>query len=1172
MNNLKQKWFISFAGFVGLIIFFLVTYHIVFNSKKFQTHVKNTLNDFLNIEISWDDMHFNGATGRFYGKNLKLDLIKNKTHIELKEFKLSISPIYLLIKKIHLLELTADGLNIEFPPPQQDKAENKKKAPQKNLEDILDLIFIERSKISHVTINGQGEFTLKLENLEAKALSTFFFYRRGLEIILTSLDYRSPRFDVFLDHLELEGTGDISYDMVTQKNRPSFQGGMIFTGLTYALNKKPNPWNESLAWHPSLTDYLKQIYSGMIPENRSIGYLDKVSIPIKLTPGNLNFKNAIIQGLNGIIAINGNYDFSGKYRATLKTLKPMMMAYLPVGKAKLKNVFEFMDISLESMGEITKNLEGNAKAKLKINLTHNLANAEGSDLSLTSEATYYDGLINIPETKVNLGPGNLKAKTSLDLNSKKMRSDISGENLDVQTVVHFFSSIDIPGMAGINGMISGELKNPRFDLDLKSGDFGYESLRFGSFNGKLNISDQNLRLTGESLLEGLGLGHLDLKIESVFRSSEQVVDLNTSFNNLPAGALLKTKALTGTVNGNFNLKKQKQFYDGNSIIEASEINWYQIPLKKAQAKLLIKNKNLTIKDVLLEWGKIPSTLLNESLTFHMNQTGSDFEGKLLPNLEAKGHYDKTRPDELSFSLKATNASFLFLAQALPFESTQTDVSGSFEGVYHFKNPMNSTLKSQITQFILMGPTQEMKLLRPSPINFENGTITWQNTAFKWGDGGITLNGPLSFEQNSHLQIKGDLPLKEVSIFLPFLAEADGTAQSDLLWENSFFKPKYTGKMEMEHSLLRLRGLRGEYADIVGQLALDADKIIFQNIKTLYEDSPMEIDGWIEYDRENKKLTGSNLAVTAREMPLYQNNVWRALTDANITLIGSGSNIKLAGSLNVVEGLYYKDYSLSQFVLKPVGIDQGSKENLLPGFFDNLNFDLGIKSTGDFEVKNNLANLSLSADLRLKGTTSDPVLSGSVNVIEGEILAFGLDFENASGFATFNENQKLIPLIEFSAAYDIQDYEIIAKIKGYANNLQMDLESKPALNKNEIISLIAYGRTPEQLTGAERNLFTTSAIASQVVGILQRPLSKATKLDIIKLEADYKRQEESPSRFSIGKRISDRFSLSFTTDLSLDESFKGVDVEYRILDNLLMKSTKDTGTRYRFDLTWRLTAY
>ena len=154
----------SFAGLMGLIVFFLVTYHIVFNSKTFQTHVKNTLNDFLNIEISWDEMHFNGATGLFYGKNLKLDLIKHNIHIELKEFKLSISPIYLLIKKIHLLELTADGLNIDMPLPEQKIDQKQKKAPQKNLENILDLIFIERAKISHVTINGQGEFVLKLEN------------------------------------------------------------------------------------------------------------------------------------------------------------------------------------------------------------------------------------------------------------------------------------------------------------------------------------------------------------------------------------------------------------------------------------------------------------------------------------------------------------------------------------------------------------------------------------------------------------------------------------------------------------------------------------------------------------------------------------------------------------------------------------------------------------------------------------------------------------------------------------------------------------------------------------------------------------------------------------------------------------------------------------------------
>src|SRR5690606_37753349 len=126
--------------------------------------------------------------------------------------------------------------------------------------------------------------------------------------------------------------------------------------------------------------------------------------------------------------------------------------------------------------------------------------------------------------------------------------------------------------------------------------------------------------------------------------------------------------------------------------------------------------------------------------------------------------------------------------------------------------------------------------------------------------------------------------------------------------------------------------------------------------------------------------------------------------------------------------------------------------------------------------------------------------------------------------------------------------------------------------NDIVSLIAFGQTPDQLNIGDRNLFSRAAIASQIVGILQRPFSKATHLDVVRLDSELAGQQATASRFSIGKRLSDRVSFAFTTDLSLDEAYKGIVLEYELIDNLLLKGSKDTGSRYRFDLTWRFETY
>ena len=50
------------------------------------------------------------------------------------------------------------------------------------------------------------------------------------------------------------------------------------------------------------------------------------------------------------------------------------------------------------------------------------------------------------------------------------------------------------------------------------------------------------------------------------------------------------------------------------------------------------------------------------------------------------------------------------------------------------------------------------------------------------------------------------------------------------------------------------------------------------------------------------------------------------------------------------------------------------------------------------------------------------------------------------------------------------------------------------------------------------------------------------------------------------------AITVNTDLEVETASQGLGLEYLITDNLLIKGSKDTGSRYRFDLTWRMEAY
>jgi hypothetical protein len=86
-------------------------------------------------------------------------------------------------------------------------------------------------------------------------------------------------------------------------------------------------------------------------------------------------------------------------------------------------------------------------------------------------------------------------------------------------------------------------------------------------------------------------------------------------------------------------------------------------------------------------------------------------------------------------------------------------------------------------------------------------------------------------------------------------------------------------------------------------------------------------------------------------------------------------------------------------------------------------------------------------------------------------------------------------------------------------------------------------------------------------VIQRPLAKA-HLDIFRLEATDPNQTSAISTLVIGRRLTDRLSLEFKTDLGVDRPLQGVQMEYLLIDNVLFKATQFNDGSFDFDLALR----
>ncbi len=1071
---------------LAVILSWYVLLYLALNTKTLQEWFLKKVGKNLGMELTWQNLKFNPATGRLRGEELNLIFEKGGGNIAVKKLELGIVPRFSL------------------------------------------LFFIPTARLS-----------------------------------LEGVSCLSPSYDFFAE--KIEGAGPLDFGLTKR-----WEGKMTITSLLFGLNKTPAPWNPSPGWDQSLTPLLTRHYGDTIPENRTFGYLAKGILPIRITPTEWRTDHGNLMLFGGHFQVAGGWNRkNGKIELQIKTPDPIKPALLPLGKAQIRHVFETMTISFNLDGKLKNATQGDLKGQLIAELHGNRFNPEVNNLKIENRFDFKNGLLRFPELKISLGDGTITGKGEINFAQKVLTSHLSGRNLDAQTIIRFFSRLDFSGKADLDGKISGSLKSPTFDFNINSTNADYESLHFGSLTGDFRIENQNLTLKVATLLEGTGTGSLELKINQVFKSSLQTMEMKSNFQGLPLGALLNTRAMTGSASGFMNLENRNHLLSGGGKVETSNILWYGVPIEAMKVDLAVGEQVLTLKNAHIRFNaETPVLSITKPFDIHFSPIGYHYEGWILPTVFAEGGLDYSKPELLVFKIKAQKTPLNFLAPVIPLGLEQAVTHGQFEGTYHLKDPPSSQVHAKIDSFEYRAEDKEINLIGNSSLDYKDKKIHFQNTNLKMGEGKITLNGPLGFSSGSNLKIKGLLDLRQMTNVLSWLVEGDGVADIDLTLTGEISNPLFEGKINLKNNYLFFSGMSREFSDAQGPVRFQGKRIFFDSVNSLYEDGPLKLDGWIEW--APPQIESVDLKIVGQDIPVSSPDTWQALVNSNVRLSGTGGNLKLQGDIEMVEGLFYKDYSLTEFILKPVGVIREEKKSGLEKALENMILDLNIRSAGEFEIRNNLVDMALRGNVRFAGPADSPSANGTINVVDGQIHAFGIDFENATGFATFMSS--LNPLIEFTANHPIQDYDVRVRIKGYADNLSLALESAPPLNNNDIVSLIVYGQTPEQLSGAERNLFSQAAIASQVIGLLQRPLSKATKLDIVKLETDYSVAEPTPSRFSIGKKLSDRFSLSFTTDLTLEEAQKGFSIEYLMLDNLLLKGVKDAGSQYRFDLTLRFETY
>lgn len=439
-----------------------------------------------------------------------------------------------------------------------------------------------------------------------------------------------------------------------------------------------------------------------------------------------------------------------------------------------------------------------------------------------------------------------------------------------------------------------------------------------------------------------------------------------------------------------------------------------------------------------------------------------------------------------------------------------------------------------------------------------------------GDGAeLALSGTAELEGKQALSLRADGNL-DASLLTTFVNDlsARGATQLHVSLGGTVSKPDAQGFVELTNAEFGQRNPRVQADSVNLRLDLAGDQVRLSQLTGNLNGGKLDGGGSLRFSDGLKDVV---LALNASNVFLDVPANLQTLSTANLTLTSAGDRFLLGGRVKILEGSFTDPINLDQglfaFLEKKPELDLTEERNET---LAKLDYSVGLKTQSPLVVNNNLAQVELEMDARLRGNYYSPGLTGRVTIAEGgQIFLNERQYAIDRGTITFVNEQRIEPVLDIVAKTQAAGYDITLQAQGGGKEMETTLTSDPPLPEPDIAAVLLTGRTLDQIRGQEVDVAkeqVLSYLTGRVGGSIGRSLERATGLSQVRIEPNLIANESDPSaRLTIGQDITRQLSLIYSMNLtnSNDQIIVG---QYDITKRFQTRILKQSDNSYRGDFS------
>jgi translocation and assembly module TamB len=776
----------------------------------------------------------------------------------------------------------------------------------------------------------------------------------------------------------------------------------------------------------------------------------------------------------------------------------------------------------------------------------NLNNLSSNNLKLELRATL---------NRVNLGNllTALKFEENLPENFREINAETSGR-IELKDEV----STGASGFAELNSG-AGKIGGQQFE--------GFETLLI--FRGQsVNIEKFEARAA-----DGL------IRAEGNYQRDTTQFDFNLTGNNLQASRLRPF------FSNSQDLPEFSGIIDLNARATGSknDFSTYNINFKGAGQNVIINENAVGTVDFV---GTTENQILKTDVTANLEGQKQiitatvNFADKNLP-FRAETNFDQTElapfiallrpPGSVALTGKATGK---VLAEGNLYAE---DASGN-----KYLTTENIKGTAQFSEFALQFDETPIIATQPISISFNARELVVENARFAGAGSNLTVSGTKALNDKgiNNLSVRGKVNLRllnSISKNTFFSGLADVSVDLTGVNVNS----RLSGSAEINNSSI---------STFIGSERLNFERI---QAKVIFTSNQAQIERAVGYLGGGKvvgtggalveglKLQGFRLELRGQNItaPLPKNFLTTGDAEVEVSSEcvkdektgkcerGGDYNTLIAGTIFAKRSLYTKDIDLADLISgrREGSISEGTSSTQVFGI---PRLDLRLQGRDALVVRNNLADLTASIDMRVTGDVDYPLISGRVTANSGTLFFRSDRYEVQRGTLEFPPQTNGEPVVNLQAETDIKGYQVFVNLSGELSNLdglQANVRSNPALPQADVISLITTGNLSNTESGiptyAQSGLNTAAEVITD--SLINNPIRKATDklFGLNKFEIDpilSGRRLNPSARLTVGRQINKNLAITYSTNLSEDQN-QVLAFEYRVSNRLSFVAQYEQGS-------------